>query len=208
MRIVKPSFTILTPKAWIEQAAFLIEIAGRTCYKSEDKITDTSAIEFLRKIDKLGHESVIEHFSLSVKFVCDRGVSHEIVRHRLASFSQESTRFCNYCKEKFEGHLQLIHPEGLTDHQRERREAHFWAVQELYDTEIREGVKAQIARGLLPNALKTEIVVTANLREWKWIISKRADHAAHPQMRELMIPLGKELKTLVPVIFDNIPDLK
>ena len=100
MKLIKPSYEILTD---IDGKAMLraIEVAGRTCYKSEDKITDASAEKFVSTIVKSGHHSVIEHQSFSVRFICDRGVSHEIVRHRLASFSQESTRYCNYSKAPF-----------------------------------------------------------------------------------------------------------
>jgi thymidylate synthase (FAD) len=206
MKIITPSYVIETPREWFALALLMVERAARTCYKSEDKVVEGTAIPFIKKLmmQKPPHTSVIEHFSFSVRFICDRGVSHEIVRHRLASFSQESTRYCNYCKEKFDGHIQLIHPQGLTPAQIARREEHFWAVQRIYDAEIAEGVKPQLARGVLPNALKTEIVVTANLREWQTILSQRTAPMAHPQMRELMVPLLAELKTLVPVIFDDI----
>ena len=206
MKIVKPSFVIETPQEWFPFATKHLEKACRTCYKSEDKICEGSDIAILKKIMKTNppHESVIEHFAVSVRFICDRGISHELVRHRLASFSQESTRYCNYSKTKFDGSIQIIHPEGLTDAQRERREKHFWETQKIYDQEIKEGVQAQLARGLLPTALKTELVMTANLREWKTIFKQRTAPMAHPQMRELMIPLLAQFKTLIPVIYDDI----
>lgn len=206
MKIVKPSFSILNN---VDGDGVLkaIEAAGRTCYKSEATITSDSAIKFVNNILKRNHESVLEHQSVSVRIVCDRGVSHEIVRHRIASYSQESTRFCNYCKEKFEGHITLIHPLGLTEQQYKRREEHFWAVQRLYDDEINEGVSPQIARGILPTALKTEIVVTMNLREWRHFFKLRAAGTAgkpHPQMLEITVPMLKAFKKLISVVFDDI----
>lgn len=199
MKIVKPQHEILTSFDYREMLCN-IEAAGRTCYKSEEKITATSAASFVRRIIKGGHHSVIEHENLSVRFVCDRGVTHEIVRHRLAAYSQESTRYCNYSGSG----IVLIHPPGLTDQQKERREKHFWTVQALYDQEISEGLSPQIARGVLPNALKTEIVMTANLREWRHVLKLRTSKAAHPQMRELMQPLLEELWSRLPVFFDDI----
>jgi thymidylate synthase (FAD) len=204
VKIVNPSFEIITPKESFLNASKILEIAGRVCYKSEGMICPGSDTKFLTKLLSLEHESVIEHFSVTVKFVCDRGVTHELVRHRIASFSQESTRYCNYTKDKFDGHISLIHPKGLSPYQIIRREEHFWKVQEIYDREISEGVRPEIARGLLPNALKTEIVVTANLREWRHIFKLRASPKAHPQIRELMIPLRLEFQKLVPVIFNNL----
>ncbi len=201
MKIVKPSFEILTP---IDRPAILtlLEAAGRVCYKSEDKITHESAGPFVEKLGKVfKHESILEHAGFSVRFICDRGVTHELVRHRLAAYSQESTRYCNYCANKFNGDIILIHPDGLQDYQLKRREDHFWNVQRLYDLEISEGVSPQIARGILPNALKTEIVMTANLREWKHVFKLRCNEKAHPQIREIMIPLHAYMVSILPEIF-------
>ena len=109
MKIIEPSYEILTPIS--RSALGMIELAGRTCYKSEGSITPDSAGPFVKKIANVyKHESVIEHSSLTVKFVCDRGVSHELVRHRLCAFSQESTRYCNYSKEKFGREITVIRP--------------------------------------------------------------------------------------------------
>jgi thymidylate synthase (FAD) len=173
---------------------------------------DTAENEEVRDFRMLGCNEIcglptalrLDHQYLTVKFIVDRGVSHEIVRHRLAAYAQESTRYCNYSNDKFSGSITLIHSECLTEFQRKRREDYFWKTQELYDLEISEGLTPQIARGILPTALKTEIVVTANLREWRHILKLRTAKTAHPQMREVMIPLLKELKTKIPVIFDDI----
>lgn len=201
MRLIKPSTEIL---AITPNALKLIEAAGRTCYKSEDKITITSAGNFVAMILNRGHDSVLEHASATVRFICDRGVSHEIVRHRIASYSQESTRYCNYGGKD----IVLIHPPGLTEEQEVRREELYWRIQALYDLEISEGLRPEIARGLLPNSLKTEIVMTANLREWRHFFKLRTAPAAHPQMRELTIPLLAKFQREVPVIFDDLAAVK
>lgn len=177
-----------------------IEKAGRTCYKSETNITNSSASKFVRGVIKRGHEAVIEHGSISVRFVCDRGVSHELVRHRLTAVCQESTRYVNY---KNSG-LQLIHPAELTPRQQKRRESFFIACQELYMAELDEGQPPQIARGVLPTALKTELVITANPREWRHIIKMRCDKAAHPQMRILMRQVWMKLEVMCPELFEDI----
>lgn len=203
MKIVKPSYEIVTP---IDRFTVLrqIEAAGRTCYKSEEKITEDSASRFVKMVIKRGHHSVIEHFSFSVRFICDRGVSHEIVRHRLASYSQESTRYCNYSADKFGGEITVIEPPDIT---LEQAIAWHGAMQQAecsYFDMITHGATPQIARSVLPNSLKTEIVMTANLREWRHFFMLRTDKAAHPQMRELAVPLLAECQTLLPEIFGDI----
>ena len=221
MKLIKPSYKILSE---IDSDRILkaIEVAGRTCYKSEDKITSDSAKEFVRKIIKSGHESVIEHRGLSVRFICDRGVSHELVRHRLASFSQESTRYVNYSKGEFGKELTFIIPNWIDDEQIElvqrlneynfmkvldSTKSWYFAISECsqsYLQLLKDGWTPQQARSILPNSLKTEIVITANFREWRTIFRQRTSKAAHPQMRELMCPLLDELKEKLPVIFDDI----
>lgn len=212
MKLVKPSYQILTP---IDLHLLRdIERAGRTCYKSEEKITENSAKDFVKMIIKSGHESVIEHKSISVLFVCDRGVSHEIVRHRLCSFSQESTRYCNYATGKFGKELTFIIPNWMNEITNDSTEdekeltAIWWNsmrnAETAYNQLIFKGWLPQQARSVLPNSLKTEIVVTANLREWRTIMKQRTSTKAHPQMRELMRPLLDELKVLIPIIFDDI----
>jgi thymidylate synthase (FAD) len=215
MRLIKPSHKIefITPNS-LE----LIEAAGRTCYKSEDKITQDSAEKFVSMVIKRGHHSVIEHANMTVRFICDRGVTHEIVRHRLFAYSQESTRYCNY-----KGGVTFIIPSwvdmeeckiidytsvGNTNTNYEFTTCLF--LNSLLQSEaaylnlLESGYSPQQARAVLPNSLKTEIVCTANFREWRHVFTLRCSKAAHPQMRELMIPLLEEVKTLVPVIFDDI----
>lgn len=216
MRLIKPSFEILTP---IDRSQILkaIEAAGRTCYKSDDKITDDSASKFVEMIVGRGHLSVVEHQSVSVKFICDRGVSHELVRHRIASFSQESTRYCNYSKDKFDNQLTFIIPSWSKIEPGEGDRSDFdlhshgeilWLnamqnSQDIYNSLIQAKWSPQEARSVLPNSLKTEIVVTANLREWGEIFRQRCSPAAHPQMRELMVPLRNEFQKVLPEIYGD-----
>ena len=205
MIIINPSYEILSPINR-ESALKLIELAGRTCYKSEDKCTETSAGPFTEKIcNVLKHESVIEHSSLSVKFIIDRGVSHELVRHRLCAFSQESTRYCNYSKDKFGREITVIRPCFFTSNE-DRIKYHVWKhgceqAELAYFELIDEGCTPQEARSVLPNSLKTEIITTANYREWRHILKMRTSPGAHPQIREVMVPLGNELATIIPELF-------
>jgi thymidylate synthase (FAD) len=183
-----------------------IETCGRICYKSEGAITAESAEPFIRRIIKSGHESVIEHESISVKIVCDRGVTHEAVRHRIASYSQESTRYCNYAKDKFGNELTFIKP-------------CFWAedsaayavwlnqmesAERAYIKLTADGIPPEQARSILPNSLKTEIIVTMNLREWRHFFRLRTSRASHPQMREVAVPLLREMQRILPAVFDDI----
>jgi thymidylate synthase (FAD) len=224
MKLIKASYEILTPIDG-KEILKVIEKVARTCYKSEDKIDEQSAEKMVKSLISRGHEAMIEFFDITVKFTCDRGVSHEIVRHRLASYAQESTRYCNYSKDKFDGQITYIIPPWVTDvteHSLNRIQleadhnnliisdtTYFW-LSTLYNCEthynelINLGWQAQQARSILPNSLKTEINVKMNLREWKHFFRLRCASAAHPQMRELSIPLLEELKIKIPVLFDDI----
>ena len=205
MKIINASYHIETP---IDGAEILkrIEKAGRTCYKSEDRITSESAENFVRMLIERGHESVLEHASITVRFVCDRGISHEIVRHRIASFSQESTRYCNYSNDRFRNNITFIKPcfldEG-TGGYKLWKQAMFIAEKEYFEL-LKLGCTPQEARSVLPNSVKTEIVMTANLREWRHFLKLRTAKAAHPQMRELTMPLLHEFQERIPVVFDDI----
>lgn len=215
MILVKPSYTI---ESFPINATTTLERYGRVCYKSEERITGDSAGRFCKMLFGRDHLSVIEHLSATVRFVVDRGVSHELVRHRLCSFSQESTRYCNYA-----GGVTFVIPPWIgiepgsycaTVHTDENRinfsqlafaernwyeavsNAELW-----YQRLLNEGWTPQQARSVLPNSLKTEIVVTANLREWLHIFKLRCDQSAHPQMREVMVPLCGEFGDLLPELF-------
>lgn len=215
MILIKPSFEILDPDfdirsegLWMIQR---IEQAGRVCYKSEEKGTPGSANKFVAGLIKSGHESVIEHEKVTVKIICDRGISHEIVRHRLASYSQESTRYCDYS-----GGVTFVIPPWVDFEPGEYDYAKgifnkddIWFntmtyAEESYKALIAYGWSPQQARSVLPNSLKTEIVMTCNLREWRLFFKLRTSTKAHPQMREIAIPMLVKFKELIPVIFDDI----
>ena len=209
MKIIEPSYEILTEisEGGIKELQH-IEKIGRVCYKSEDKITEDgeSAKKFVKMLIGRGHEAMIEHSSLSVKFTVDRGVSHELVRHRIASFAQESTRYCNYSKDKFDNGITFIKPFFFN---RDSKSYSYWVeamdvAEETYLKLIDNGVTPQEARSVLPNSTKTEITITANYREWRNFFKLRTAKAAHPQMQEITRPLLKELKTRLPIIFDDI----
>ena len=221
MNKIKASYEILTPisEGGTKELQH-IEKIGRVCYKSEDYITEDgeSARKFVAMLIRNGHEAMIEHSFLSVKFTVDRGVSHELVRHRIASFAQESTRYCNYAKDKFGAECAFIdlEPGIMLDNKMKKMsgeeialvmaewtsamedaERHYMRLLEL-------GATPQIARAVLPNSTKTEITVSANYREWRNFFKLRVPTDVHPQMREVTIPLLKELKGMIPVIFDDI----
>lgn len=205
MKIISPSFEIL---GHVDGQAVLqhIERCGRVCYKSEDRITLTSAQTFVGNIIKRGHEAVLEHASVTVKFVVDRGVSHEIVRHRLAAYCQESTRYCNYSKDGFGGEITVIRPLYLKE---DTAGWDIWkdacaSAEAAYFDMLTLGCSPQEARAVLPNSLKTEVVMTANLREWRHFFKLRTAPAAHPQMREVAVPLLCQMQEFIPVVFDDI----
>lgn len=205
MKIIKASATLVSTLD-TDEVMRLLERAGRVCYKSESNIADGSAEKLLSNIIKRGHESVIEHFSVTFQIVCDRGVSHEIVRHRLASYSQESTRYCNYSSGKFGNELTFIEPCFWS---KDSREYDLWrrameAAEQSYLRLIECGASPQEARSVLPNSLKTELYMTANLREWRHFLKLRTSTAAHPQMREVALQIKDILKNKLPIIFSDI----
>ena len=217
MNVVKPQFDILTA---IDGVKILksIEEVGRTCYKSEDKITDDSCYKFASNLLKRGHEAVIEHYNITVRLTNDRGVSHEEVRHRVASYAQESTRYCNYSQEKFGNSVTYIDIQGgialdpkmrNLDVETIDRIVEEWTracqdAEQHYFKMLELGASPQIARSVLNNSTKTEICITMNLREWRHFFRLRTAPAAHPQMREITIPLLKEFQKRIPVIFEDI----
>lgn len=219
MKIVEPKYEILTDisEGGIKELQ-QIERVARVCYKSEDKITPDgeSAKKLVGFLVKQGHEAMLEHSQLSVLFTCDRAIANELVRHRIASFAQESTRYCNYSTEKFGGELSFIRPSyiELTEADKNLNGIEYtpgvaWldacGTAELhYHGMLALGMRPEQARCVLPMCLKTDIVVMANYREWRNIFKLRTPVAAHPQMRELMCPLLKELQSKIPVVFDDI----
>lgn len=201
MKIINQRFEILTPLDGYKILKHL-ELCGRVCYKSEDDITPKSCVEFVKRIIKNGHESVLEHYSFSVRFITNRAIANEIVRHRIASFSQESTRYCNYSSDKFDNEITVIEPTYSLGN------ADWFLLCDYAETKyfqlLKQGVSPQLARGVLPLDLKTELIMTANLREWRHFLKLRTAPDAHPQMRELATSLLNELKKDIPVIFDDI----
>lgn len=207
MKLVKPEFSILgMTNGSPEGLMSLIERCGRICYKSEARITEGSAETFLKSIVKRGHEAVLEHGVVTALIVCDRGVSHEIVRHRLASYCQESTRYCNYSKNDFGSEISVIEPlylEPGTDAYNAWHKACLVAEKEYFDM-LNAGCTAQEARAVLPNSLKTEVAITMNMREWRHFFKLRCAPAAHPQMREVAKLGLKQMTELFPVLFEEI----
>jgi len=209
MKIIEPSFEILTPFSRGDALVMLkhIERCARVCYKSEGKITEDSAPDFVKKIAKVfKHQSVLEHASVSVLFTVDRGVSHELVRHRIAAYSQESTRYCNYRKEGFGNEITVIKP-FFFDDRFDRVRYNMWytacmCAEEMYLKLLKDGASPQEARSVLPNSLKTEVVATFNLREWMHVFNLRTAENAHPQMRQIMVPLLAEFKKVMPELFE------
>lgn len=207
MKCIKAKYEILTDISNpVETLLKPIEIAGRTCYKSEDKMTDDSCLRFCKMIIDRGHTAMLEHSQMSVKFTIDRAIANELVRHRHTAFAQESTRYCSYNKNKFGNEIKVIVPDELKDN---AVNYNIWyesclSAENSYMTLLSNGVKAEIARDVLPLSTATEIVCTASIREWRSIFSLRTTAFAHPQMRSIMIALLDELKSKVPILFDDI----
>ncbi len=207
MKIIPPSYEM--DKFDGVEMMKRIEKAGKTCYKSEETITEKSYDGFIRMIIRRGHESVLEHEKITFRVICDRGVTHEIVRHRIASYSQESTRFCNYGNKEIE-YIDItpflkeewVNEKGVSA-------LRLWheameIAEDYYKEMIRIGVPPELARSVLPNSLKTEIVITMNLRELRHFFKLRTAKTAHPQMREIMKPIFKEIKEKMPAVFYDI----
>lgn len=207
MKCIKASYEIFTDLSDpITTILKPIERAGRICYKSENNITDDSCITFCKNILNRGHEAVIEHSQLSVKFTIDRAIANELVRHRIASYCQESSRYCNYSKNKFGNEIKVIIPEELEN---DVVNYSVWYEscmhsENAYMALLSNNVKPELARNVLPLSTATEIIVTTNIREWRQIFRLRTSQFAHPQMRSIMISLLKELKEKIPVLFDDI----
>ena len=208
MKAIKPSVEFLEAPDG-EKILRKIEKIARTCYKSESAVTDESSKRMVRNLIEHGHEAMIEHESVTVKFTIDRGISHEVVRHRPCSFAQESTRYCNYSKGKFSGEITCVIPPAMRVNPqafdvwmracRKAEEAYF----ELLDL----GLKPEKARSVLPTSLKTELIMTANLREWRHFFKLRAlgtTGKPHPQMKEVAFPLLKMFQETIPVVFDDL----
>lgn len=204
MKIIEPSYEILTPING-KEVLQAIEYCARTCYQSYDKQTDDSCYDFVKMLMSRNHESCLEHYSFSVKFIVDRGVHNEIVRHRISSYSAESSRYVNYSKDKFDNEITVIRPffykEGTVEFEFWRKAVHEAEKAYLY---LVQQSKPEEARSVLPLSIRTETVMTANIREWRHFLKLRTSQFAHPQMRQVTIPLLEELKGRIPVVFDDI----
>jgi len=206
MRLIDAKAELVTPLSEIKEFPERIERAGRVAFLSEWKIKEGSADSFIRRLIGWGHESVLEHCSFTARITCDRGVSHELVRHRLASFTQESTRYCNYSKDRFGNEITFIKQpfweEGTAQY-------YLWvqaleACEKAYFQLLEQGASPQQARSVLPNSLKTEVVITANIREWRHIFRLRTSPLAHPQIREVLIPLLNQVAEVAPSLFSDL----
>ena len=197
MRIVKPSVSIESNISYNE-ALRIVENATRVCYKSEDKIKEGSAEKLIKGVIKAKHLGCIEHVSLTVKFICDRACSHQLVRHRLMSFNQKSQRYCK------EDNLEVIKPDGL-------KNTAIWLescrqAENAYAELIRRGEKPEVARGVLPNSTATEIYATANLREWRHFFELRCHRTAQRDIRSLALSLLCQMFEQYPVFFEDMVD--
>lgn len=212
MKIMHPGYSIISNNDYNTMLT-KIESIGRVCYKSEKAIKPGSAEKFIEGLLKRGHESVIEHEAITVKIICDRGVSHEVVRHRIASYSQESTRYCNYSIDKFGNEISCIDPStGFHYNLNDPTDAAKFEIwnQAMLDAErhyfelIQAGARPEEARSVLPNSLKTELVITMNIREWRHFFRLRTDTHAHPQIVEISSMLLKEFSVRYPVFFADL----
>lgn len=209
MNIVKPGFEVITDLSneyATDKIINNIERIARTCYKSEDKITEDSAEKLIKNLLKSGHEAMLEHESITVKFICSRATSHQLVRHRMASFAQESQRYCNYSKDKFSRNVTFVAPRwyDATNYASVVWRLAMENAEQKYFDLLNYGMKPEQAREVLPNSTKTEVVVTANLREWRHILKLRTADDADPEIRALMRDLCMVFQKSIPYVFDDI----
>jgi len=205
MKIINAGYEIFDlPKA--DDVLKKLEYACRICYKSHDKIKEGSAEKIIKSVIKSGHTSVIEHYGISVLFKIDRGISHELVRHRHLSVSQTSTRYVNYSKEKFGKEITVIKPfffkEDFDSYKLWLSAMEF--AENIYMEMISKGIKAEKARSVLPQSTATEVFTTANITHWRHILNLRCSSKSHPQIREVMIPFLKELYEWCPILFEDL----
>ena len=199
----------------IDAAAIIkkVERACRTCYRSEDKIEEGSAERLIRSCIKRGHHSILEHGNVTFRIVCDRGVSHEIVRHRIAAYSQESTRYCNYSQNRFGNELAFVYPSWVSEDSKERSNDVKWLlldeacyrIEKLYFGMLTHGAKPEEARAILPNCLRTELVMTMNIRELRHFLKLRLSKAAHPDLRVIAAQMLDILRIVgLGIFFEDI----
>lgn len=209
MRIVKPEIEIMHPCKQITGTDILkhIELCGRVCYKSEGRIAEGSAEKFVAALIRRGHESVLEHYSITVRIICDRATANQLVRHRIASYSQESTRYCNYASDRFERDISVIMPDEIASSETARwiwTRAMRRSEMEYKRLLKEEGIKPEVARGVLPHDLKTEVVATMNLREWRHVLKLRTSPGAQDAIKRIMHQVLSEFKAFLPAVFDDL----
>lgn len=201
MKLIEPSVELI----WVTpDAERIIELSGRTCYKSENNITEYSHQTFIKNVILNHHESVLEHASASIRFITDRGVSHELVRHRLMAVSQESQRYCSYGKDKFDNQITFINQNDLVGKDYEDWYECCSKIEMTYLDLVNKGIRAEIARSILPNCTKTELIVTANFRQWRHMFKLRRSPASHPHMRHIMDKAYECLRIVSPNVFNDI----
>ncbi len=203
-RLLNPFLDELSDKFYLQMLLRHVEKCGRICYLSEPKDPEGSTEKFIRMLIKNGHESPLEHGSCTFKIVTDRAISQEIVRHRLASYSQESTRYCNYANGKFSREITVIESSDLAEN-----EAREWLdamehLERTYLQMIDGGVKPEKARDVLPLCLKTELMMTANFREWRHFLKLRGSKMAHPEIRKIAKQIYKIFQQAIPVLVEDI----
>jgi thymidylate synthase (FAD) len=207
MRVINQSIEFITPLNGL-QILERIEEISRVCYKSEDLIKEGSAEKLVTSLVKNGHYAMIEHCTISIKVITDRSVSHEIVRHRMASYAQESQRYINYSKDKFGNEITFVKPNywEINSPSYLLWESACRLAEQNYLMLLEDGAKPEEARAILPNSTKTEIVMTMNLREWRHFFELRCAKGAHPMIREVANMILKEFRKEIPIIFDDIKE--
>lgn len=202
---------IIEPKIWVEEFDPIkimrnLERACRTCYRSEGLITEDSYKKLLKNCINRGHESILEHEKITVRMVCDIGVYKDLTRHRFGSFSIESTRYCNYGKDKFDNEIKFIKPCNIEEGTEEYSEWH-WCLSQIEEsymkmTELK--CTPDQMRMILPHSTAAEVTMTANIREWRHILDLRTKKMTHPAIRQILIPLLLKFKYTMPELFDEI----
>jgi len=202
---------LIEPKIEIENVDYKkimknLERACRTCYRSEEKISEESYKTLLKNCITRGHESILEHEKITVRLTCDIGVYKDLTRHRHASFSIESTRYCNYGKDKFDNEIKFIKPVNLNEGTEAYNEWYKICnfIEEAYIKMSKIGATPDQMRMILPHSTAAEVTMTANIREWKHILSLRCTKHTHPAVEQVMIPILLHFKKNMPEIFDAV----
>ena len=203
-KLLNPFYDEISDDFYLQLQLKHVEKCGRICYLSEPKDPEGSTDKFIRMLIKNGHESPLEHGGCTFKIVTDRAISQEVVRHRLASYSQESTRYCNYANGKFSREITVIESSGLAEN-----EAREWLdamehLERTYLLMIDSGMKPEKARDVLPLCLKTELMMTANFREWRHFLKLRGSRMAHPGIRKIAKQIYEVFQRAIPVLVEDI----